>query len=50
MQQLSVQFEITVFGQGGHGSTLATIAKSMLDVYFDVDEVGDVTVLENRVS
>lgn len=36
--------------KGGHGSTLATIAKSMLDIYFDVGEIGDVTVYENKLS
>ena len=36
--------------KGGHGSTLATIAKNMLDVYFDVDEVGDVNTFENQIS
>jgi penicillin-binding protein 2 len=36
--------------KAGHGSTLASIAKNMLDVYFDVDEVGDVVSFENQLS
>ena len=45
------QIAIAVYVEkGGHGSTLATIARSMLDVYFDVDEVGDVNSFENQIS
>ncbi len=45
------QIAIAIYVEkGGHGSTLATIAKSMLDVYFDVDEVGDVNSFENQIS
>lgn len=45
------QIAIAVYGEkAGHGSSLATVAKSMLDVYFDVDEVGDVVTYENKVS
>ncbi len=45
------QIAIAVYVEkGGHGSTLATIAKSMLDVYFDVDEIGDVNSFENQIS
>ena len=45
------QIAIAIYVEkGGHGSTLASIAKSMLDVYFDVDEVGDVVTYENRLS
>jgi len=45
------QIAIAIYVEkGGHGSTLATIAKSMLDVYFDVDEVGDVVSFENQLS
>ena len=36
--------------KGGHGSTLASIAKNMLDAYFDVDEVGEVPSYENQIS
>jgi penicillin-binding protein 2 len=45
------QIAIAIYVEkGGHGSSLATIAKSMLDVYFDVDEVGDVNSFENAIS
>ena len=45
------QIAIAIYVEkGGHGSTLATIAKSMLDAYFDVDVVGDVNIYENQVS
>ena len=36
--------------KGGHGSSLATIAKDILDVYFDVGPAGDVDSFENAVS
>lgn len=45
------QIAIAVYVEkGGHGSTLASIAKSMLDVYFDVGEVGDVNSFENQIG
>lgn len=45
------QIAIAVYVEkGGHGSTLATIARSMLDIYFDVDEVSDVNSFENQIS
>ena len=45
------QIAIAVYVEkGGHGSTLASIAKNMLDVYFDVDEIGDVNSFENQIS
>ena len=45
------QIAIAVYVEkGGHGSSLATVAKSILDVYFDVDEIGDVNSFENQVS
>ena len=45
------QIAIAVYVEkGGHGSSLATIARSMLEVYFDVDEVGDVNTFENTIS
>jgi len=45
------QIAIAVYVEkGGHGSTLASIAKNMLDVYFDVDEVSDVNSFENQIS
>lgn len=45
------QIAIAVYVEkGGHGSSLATIGRSMLDVYFDVDEIGDVNSFENQIS
>ena len=45
------QIAIAVYVEkGGHGSTLASIAKNMLDAYFDVDEVGEVPSYENQIS
>ena len=42
---------IAVYGeQAGHGSTLAKVAKAILDAYFEVGEIGDVTTNENQVS
>ena len=45
------QIAIAVYVEkGGHGSTVASIAKAILDLYFDVGEVGDVTTYENKLS
>ncbi len=45
------QIAIAVYGErAGHGSSLATIAKSMLDAYFDVGQIGDVNTYENQLS
>lgn len=45
------QIAIAVYGErAGHGSSLATIAKAMLDVYFEVGEIGDVNTFENQLS
>ncbi|MBQ5607940.1 MAG: hypothetical protein IIU86_02835 [Oscillospiraceae bacterium] len=45
------QIAIAVYVErGGHGSTVATVAKSILDVYFDVGEIGDVNTFENQIS
>ena len=45
------QIAIAVYGEkAGHGSTLAQVGKSILDVYFEVGEIGDVTTNENQVS
>ena len=42
---------IAVYGEkAGHGSSLATVARDILDIYFEVGEVGDVTSLENKLS
>ena len=45
------QIAIAIYGERvGHGSYLASIAKAMLDVYFEVGEVGDVLTYENKLS
>ena len=45
------QIAIAVYiEKGGHGRSVAYVARSILDVYFDVDEVSDVTTTENRIS
>ena len=45
------QIAIAIYGEkAGHGNTLGTIARDMLDIYFDVGEVGDVIVSENKLS
>ncbi len=45
------QIAIAVYGEmAGHGYSLCTIAKEILNVYFDVDEVGDVIIYENQPS
>lgn len=45
------QIAIAIYGEkAGHGSSLAAIAKEMLDAYFEVGEVGDVTAYENQLS
>ena len=42
---------ISIYGEkAAHGSSLAVIAKSMLDSYFDVGEAGDVVTYENKLS
>ena len=45
------QIAIAIYGEkAGHGSSLAKVAKAMLDVYFSVGEAGDVTAYENKLS
>lgn len=45
------QIAISVYGEkAGHGSTLATVAKAILDQYFQVGEIGDVDTYENQLS
>lgn len=42
---------IAVYGErAGHGSSMAAVAKAILDVYFEVGEIGDVNVYENQLS
>ena len=45
------QIAIAIYGEkAGHGSSLGSIAKDMLNIYFEVGEVGDVIVNENKIS
>ena len=45
------QIAIAIYGEkAGHGSQLATIARDILDIYFEVGEAGDVITNENKVS
>lgn len=45
------EIAIAIYGEkAGHGSSLAVIGKSILDVYFEVGEVGEVTTSENKAS
>lgn len=42
---------IAVYGEkAGHGNTLATVARDIMDIYFDVGEVGDVATYENKLG
>ena len=45
------QIAIAIYGEkAGHGSSVTTIAKDILDIYFQVGEVGDVITSENQLS
>ena len=45
------QIAVVVYGEkAGHGSSLAGIAKAILDQYFEVGEIGDVDIYENQLS
>ena len=45
------QIAIAIYGEkAGHGSSLTTIARDILDVYFQVGQIGDVDTFENAVS
>lgn len=45
------QIAIALYGeQAGHGVALASVAKAMLDEYFDVGEIGDVVIYENQIG
>lgn len=42
------QIAIVIYAEhAGHGSTLADVARKIMDVYFDVDEIGDMIIFEN---
>jgi len=45
------EIAVSVYGEKvGSGSAMGEVAKTVLDVYFDVDEAGDVPVYENQLS
>jgi penicillin-binding protein 2 len=45
------QIAIAVYVEhGGHGNALGYIPQAIMDIYFDVDEVGDVITYENQLS
>lgn len=45
------QIAISVYVEkGGHGSSMAVVAKAILDRYFDVGEIGYVPIYENQLS
>ena len=45
------EIAIAIYGEkAGHGSSLAVIGKSILDMYFEVGEVGEVVTSENKAS
>ena len=45
------EIAIAIYGEkAGHGSSMAEVAKGMLDVYFEVGEAGEVPVYENQAS
>ena len=45
------EIAIAVFGEkAAHGSTLGRVAKTIIEYYFDTDEVGDVVVYENQIG
>lgn len=45
------EIAIAIYGEkAGHGSSLAAIAKAMLDAQFEVGEIGDVPTYENKLS
>ena len=45
------EIAIGIYGEkAGHGNTLASIARAILDVEFEVGEIGDVTSYENKLS
>lgn len=45
------QIAIAVYGEkAGHGGDMAVVAKAILDVYFEVGQIGDVNTYENKLS
>ncbi len=45
------QIAIAVYGEkAGHGTSVATIAKAILDAYFTEEEDADITITENQIG
>lgn len=45
------EIAIAIYGEkAGHGNTLASIARAMLDTRFEIGEIGDVPTYENKLS
>lgn len=45
------EIAIAVYGEmAGSGSSMGTVARSILDIYFEVGEIGDISVQENQMS
>ncbi len=45
------EIAIAIYGEkAGHGNTLASIARAMLDVQFEIGEIGEVDTYENKLS
>ena len=45
------EIAIAIYGEkAGHGNTLASIARAMLDNRFEIGEIGDVPTYENKLS
>lgn len=45
------EIAISVYGEKvGHGSGMAVVAKAIMDLYFEVGEIGNVNIYENQMS
>lgn len=45
------EIAISVYGEkAGHGSGMGAVAKAILDIYFEVGEIGNVSIYENQMS
>lgn len=45
------QIAIAVYGErAGSGATMSAVARAILDVYFEVGEIGDIPLYENQLS
>ena len=45
------EIAISVYGErAGSGSAMGAVAKAILDIYFEVGQIGDISVQENQMS